>query len=92
MSLRTVYLFLLLAFCSGQAASPGTSMTPVPRAGLCVTEGEIAETSGNTLSAAASEEVASKVVVSKLRAFVTGPTLQEVEARFKWEIVAQTLS
>ena len=68
MSPRTVYLFLLLAFCSGQVGSPGTSMTPVPRAGLCVTEGEIAGNSGNALSAAASL----KVVAPKLRAFVTG--------------------
>jgi hypothetical protein len=42
MTPRNACLFLLVAFCSiGQALSPATSMTPVPRAGLCITEGEI---------------------------------------------------
>ena len=75
MKSRNMSLFLLLAFCSvGQALSPATSMTPVPRAGLCITEGDMTEGSANTLS----------VDVPKMRAFVTGLTLQEVEARFKY--------
>jgi hypothetical protein len=75
MNPRNTSLFLLLAFCSiSQAMSPATSMTQVPRGGLCITEGDLTEGSGNMLS----------VDVPKMRAFVTGPTLQEVEAQFKY--------
>ena len=49
-------------------------MAAVPRSKLCITEGKINQLSGNRLS----------VSVPKMRAFVTDPTLQEVEARFKY--------
>jgi len=49
-------------------------MTSVSRSDLCITEGEIQDRSGSGLA----------VTVPKMRAFVTGPTLQEVEARFKY--------
>ena len=49
-------------------------MKPVPRSKLCITEGGIGRLYGNKLS----------VSVPKMRAFVTDPTLQEVEARFKY--------
>lgn len=74
MNPRVISLFLLLTFSVGQALSPDTSMTPVPRSGLCITEGDLTEGPGNMLS----------VDAPKMRAFVTGETLQEVEARFKY--------
>lgn len=81
MNPRNISLFLLLAFCTvSQALSPDTSMTQVPRSGLCITEGEITEGKigegfpGTMLS----------VDAPKMRAFVTGETLQEVEARFMY--------
>ncbi|HKE30230.1 MAG TPA: hypothetical protein VKD65_00790 [Candidatus Angelobacter sp.] len=51
-----------------------TSMKPVGRSKLCITEGEIEQREDNKLS----------VSVPKMRAFVTGPTLQEVEAHFTY--------
>lgn len=74
-----LHLFALLAFCSlaamPQSKSPQkNSMAVVPRSKLCITEGAIGQLSGNRLS----------VSVPKMRAFVNDPTLQEVEARFKY--------
>jgi hypothetical protein len=47
---------------------------PVPRAHLCVTEGEVAELPGNRLS----------VDVPKMRAYATTATLQDETARFTY--------
>lgn len=74
-----LHLLVLLAFCSMAAmpqseSSQKSSMATVPRSKLCITEGEIGRLSPNRLS----------VSVPKMRAFVTDPTLQEVEARFKY--------
>lgn len=73
-----LHVFLPLALCcTGMFSSPqpdSGSMKLVPRSKLCITEGEIRQLSGNRLS----------VAVPKMRAFVTDPTLQEVEARFKY--------
>ena len=65
---------LSIASPSQQAALPSSSMTSEPRSQLCITEGEINQLDGNKLS----------VSVPKMRAFVTDPTLQEVEAHFKY--------
>jgi hypothetical protein len=55
-------------------AQPSTNWISIPHAKLCVTEGAIEQTSGNRLS----------VNVSKMRAFVTLPTTQDVEAHFTY--------
>ena len=55
-------------------ALPSTNWISIPHAKLCVTEGAIEQTPGNRLS----------VNVSKMRAFVTLPTTQDVEVRFTY--------
>ena len=69
---NVVFALLIGSFILG-AAEP-SSMKPVLRAHLCITEGDIKELSGGKLS----------VTVPKMRAFVTDPTLQEVEAHFTY--------
>jgi hypothetical protein len=74
-----LHLLVLLAFCSMAGMSPQeqpktSSMAVVQRSNLCITEGEISELPGNRLSVSA----------PKMRAFVTDPALQEVEAHFKY--------
>ena len=81
-STRRHFLLLLLAcmlwpsagLSTGNDSSSSKSMTPVPAANLCVTEGKIAESGDHKLS----------VAVPKMRAFVAKPTLQEVEAHFTY--------
>ena len=72
---------LLLAFTVGMNPgsangndSSNTSMTPVGAANLCVTEGKIEDRGDNKLA----------VSVPKMRAFVSQPTLEEVEAHFTY--------
>jgi hypothetical protein len=57
-----------------QQQQPQSSMKVVQQNQLCVTEGEINQLSENTLAVSA----------PKVRAFVINPTLQEVEARFRY--------
>lgn len=57
-----------------QQQQPQSSMKIVQQNQLCVTEGEITQLSENMLAISA----------PKVRAFVTNPTLQEVEARFRY--------
>ena len=64
----TLWIFPALA----QAQGTNSSMKPVSRDKLCITEGKIEQLSDNHLS----------VNVPKMRAFVTDPVVQEVEARF----------
>lgn len=56
------------------ASSSNPSMTPVPKDKLCITEGKIEDRGDNKLS----------VSVPKMRAFVSQPTAQEVEAHFTY--------
>ena len=79
--LRGCSLIRLALFCAPLLAvaqetdhQAKTSMSPVGRSKLCVTEGKIEGQGDKTLS----------VSVPKMRAFVTGPTLQEVEAHFTY--------
>jgi len=65
---------MLGAVGAPQQSSSSTSMQPVNRAKLCITEGKLEQLTHNKLS----------VAVPKLRAFVNSPTLQEVEARFTY--------
>lgn len=81
MKVRNFHFLIRLTICCApllaglaQETNGKTSMKPVGRSKLCVTEGEIAEREDNKLS----------VAVPKMRAFVTGPTLQEVEAHFTY--------
>jgi len=53
--------------------SDASSMKPIAQSELCITEGKIEQSSGRL-----------SVSAPKMRAFVTGPTLQEVEARFTY--------
>ena len=69
---NVVFAFLIGSLILG-AAEP-SSMKPVSRAHLCITEGQIKQLSGDRMS----------VTVPKMRAFVTDPTLQEVEAHFTY--------
>ena len=64
---------ILMGILMVGAAEP-TSMKPITRDKLCITEGGIEELSDHSLS----------VTVPKMRAFVTDPTLQEVEAHFTY--------
>jgi hypothetical protein len=64
--------FLFFALNTGMRAQPSTNWLSVPQAKLCVTEGAIEQTAGNRMS----------VNVPKMRAFVTVPTTQDVEAHF----------
>jgi len=73
MNHKNVVFALLAGFLVLGATEP-SSMKPVSRAHLCVTEGQIEELSGGKMS----------VTVPKMRAFVTDPTLQEVEAHFTY--------
>jgi hypothetical protein len=73
---RRIWAFLLvpvLAVCAG-AKSPGTNLTPVSRASLCVTEGTIDALAGGRLS----------VTVPKMRAYLNAFTAQIVEAHFTY--------
>ena len=73
----SVVFICMLGVNSGSANgndSSNTSMTPVGAANLCVTEGKIADSGDNKLS----------VSVPKMRAFVSQPTLEEVEAHFTY--------
>src|SRR5215472_2981691 len=81
MKVRNFHFLIRLTICCApllaglaQETNGKTSMKPVGRSKLCVTEGEIAEREDNKLS----------VAVPKLRAFVNSPTLQEVEAHFTY--------
>src|SRR5215471_4648084 len=81
MKVRNFHFLIRLTICCApllaglaQETNGKTSMRPVGRSKLCITEGEIAEREDNKLS----------VSVPKMRAFVTGPTLQEVEAHFTY--------
>jgi hypothetical protein len=65
---------ICLASAAQEQSSSTSSMTPVSRDQLCITEGEIKQLSENKLF----------VSVAKMRAFVNQPTLQEVEARFRY--------
>jgi hypothetical protein len=66
-------LLTVLAVCAG-AKSPGTNLTPVSRASLCVTEGTIDELAGGRLS----------VAVPKMRAYLNAFTAQTVVAHFTY--------
>jgi hypothetical protein len=54
--------------------SSASSLKPVPRAKLCITEGKIEELANDRL----------QVTVTKMRAFVAESTSQSVEARFRY--------
>lgn len=81
---KTIRSFWVLAcFCglsawaraqSSGGPSDASSMKPIAQSELCITEGKIEQSSGSRLSVSA----------PKMRAFVAGPTLQEVEARFTY--------
>jgi hypothetical protein len=72
---RVIALVLLLFGVIGAvSAASTTSLQPVPREMLCVTEGTLAELPDQRLS----------VSVPKMRAFVRHQTRQAVEARFKY--------
>ncbi|HEY6968937.1 MAG TPA: hypothetical protein VJA94_07025 [Candidatus Angelobacter sp.] len=73
MNRKNVVFALLIGSLILGAAEP-SSMKPVSRAHLCITEGQIKQLSGARMS----------VIVPKMRAFVTDPTLQEVEAHFTY--------
>jgi hypothetical protein len=66
--------FLLFASHTQIRALSSANWISVPHAKLCVTEGAVEPTSGNRLS----------VNVPKMRAFVTIPATQEVEADFTY--------
>ena len=67
--------FPILGTARGPRPGPASgSMTPVSRNNLCITEGKLEELPNNRLA----------VTVPKMRAFVTGPTLEEVEAHFTY--------
>jgi hypothetical protein len=66
--------FLLFASHTRIQALSSANWISVPHAKLCVTEGAVEPTSGNRLS----------VNVPKMRAFVTIPATQEVEADFTY--------
>lgn len=82
MSPKNLALVLFVAASSlfGTAVRPSqqgptvSSMHPVDRTNLCITEGKLEQISDHMLS----------VAVPKMRAFVNTPTLQEVEARFTY--------
>jgi hypothetical protein len=67
-------LFLSLLSLPAASKSPGTKLTPVSRADLCVTEGAIEELPGGRLS----------VRVPKMRAYLNALTPQFVEAHFTY--------
>jgi len=75
---KTLRTFLLATACCILGTNPAgaqasnSSMKPVSKDKLCITEGKIEQLSDNHLS----------VNVPKMRAFVTDPTVQEAEARF----------
>jgi hypothetical protein len=69
-----VAFFVLLGFNTQTGARPSPNWFSVPHRKLCVTEGAIEQASGNRIS----------VNVSKMRAFVTVATTQDVEARFAY--------
>ena len=79
-SMRRHYLLVLACMLctysvpANSKDSSNTSMTPVAAANLCETEGKIEDRGDNKLA----------VSVPKMRAFVTKPTVQEVEARFTY--------
>ncbi len=64
--------FVFFGFHIVAGSSTVSTLTPVPHAKLCVTEGAIEQAAGNRLS----------VNVPKMRAFVTIATTQDVEAHF----------
>jgi hypothetical protein len=70
---RTMLLIVVSCLCADLGFSGG-KLTPVPREGLCVTEGAIEELPGQKLS----------VSVPKMRAYVNVMTPQDVEARFTY--------
>jgi hypothetical protein len=65
---------VLLGFNIRKGAEPPSKWFSVPHAKLCVTEGAIAQASGNRMF----------VNVPKMRAFVTVATTQDVEAHFTY--------
>jgi hypothetical protein len=68
-------LFFLCALCFGAAfGSTRNRLTPVSRAGICVTEGALNELPGGQLS----------VNVPKMRAYLNEVTPQSVEAHFTY--------
>lgn len=81
-SIRRFYLLVFLScvlwlrpgLAGDNNQSSSTSMTPVSLEKLCVTEGKIENAGHDRLS----------VSVPKMRAFVSSPTLQEVEAHFTY--------
>ena len=66
--IRLALCFVPLLTAPAQETDNKTSMKPVERSKLCITEGEIEDRANNKLS----------VTVPKMRAFVTGTTMQEV--------------
>jgi hypothetical protein len=64
--------WLVLACPAVQGQAPQTPLLAVPRAGLWVTEGELAELPNGALV----------VSVPKMRAYVNGPTADVAELRF----------
>jgi hypothetical protein len=66
--------FILLASNARTGDQPSANWLSVPHGKLCVTEGAIGQASGNRLA----------VNVSKMRAFVTVATTQDVEAHFTY--------
>jgi hypothetical protein len=68
-----VVLLLIMLLAGAMAQSPAGSWLTISRDNLCITEGAI-EKSGERLL----------VSVPKMRAYVTAPTAQSVEVRFKY--------
>jgi len=64
----------LLSLASHAAPRPSIKWIAIPHSQLCVTEGSIAEDSDQRLT----------VDVTKMRAFVTVPTTQDIEAKFTY--------
>lgn len=69
-----VSLFVLLVFTLNAGGTPPSSMVPVPRSKLCITEGALEELKDTRL----------EVKVPKMRAVVAATTNQAAEARFKY--------
>jgi hypothetical protein len=67
-------LIFLTVFHSAAALEPGENLTPVPRAGLCVTEGAIEALPGDRLS----------VDVPKMRAYLNESTPQIIQTHFTY--------
>ncbi|HEY6349632.1 MAG TPA: hypothetical protein VI636_09505 [Candidatus Angelobacter sp.] len=74
LSLLVACVLCVPGMARNNGPSSSTSITPVPQAQLCVTEGKIVDLGDDKLS----------VSVPKMRAFVSRPAVQEVEAHFTY--------